>query len=359
MEFGLQHIYYWLGISGITSRRANILLEKFSPYELWEKTGNSLIDRSAFGEKAYDALLRFRSEEFIFRSMDKLDSLGISFITYDEFPEKMQQRETDPPVMLYYRGDVSLLKSDCAAIVCTRACSPYGKDAAKRLANDLSERGVTIVSGLATGIDTYAHRAVLAAGGKTIAVLGSGLDCISPLSNSELGREIIDKGGLVVSEYAPRTVATKYTFPERNRIISAISSGVIVVEAGLKSGALITADFALEQNRTLFAVPGNITSIKSVGSNRLLYEGAVPALTADDICETLGFSSRKISEKPIAIQLDIFEQKIYNILRSGETSFDELVVKAELIPPKLSAMLSAMEIKGLIVKKQSNIFCLA
>ena len=352
-------IYFWLGLSGITSKRANALAEKFSPFELWERVGKTLTEKSLFGEKAYDALVRFHSEEFLAQSIDKLDDMGISFITYDKFPDKLRQKEVDPPVMLYYRGNAALLNTESVAVVGTRACSAYGKEAATRLVKDLCESNVTVVSGLASGVDTYAHRAALRADGKTIAVLGSGLNCVTPLGNAGLCNEIIESGGLVVSEYPPRYAATKYTFPERNRIISGLSAGVIVVEAALKSGALITANYALEQNRTVFAVPGNIKSIKSVGTNRLLYEGAVPALCAADVCDTLGLDCAKIVKKPRAIQLDIFEQKIYNILLSGEENFDSLVIKAELPPPKLSAVLSAMEIKGIIDKKQSNFYRLA
>ncbi len=356
MTFNDDFIYFWMGVSGITSRRANALLHEHTPIELWDGFGKTLTDATLFGERAYDALNRFHSEEYLFDLADKLNNMGISFVTQNKFPDKLKQKEVDPPIMLYYRGNIELIRTDCVAMVGTRACSSYGKDAAARLATDLSNYGVTIVSGLASGIDTYSHRATLRAGGKTVAVLGSGLNCITPTVNISLAEEIVSSGGLVVSEYAPRAGATKYTFPERNRIISALSSGVIVVEAGLKSGALITADYALEQNRTVFAVPANITNAKAVGSNRLLYDGAVPALNADDICDTLSFSRKKSDCKPRAIQLDIFEQKIYNILRSGDESFDSLVFKAELIPPKLSAILSGMEIKGLIVKKQSNIF---
>lgn len=352
-------VYYWLGISGITSRRANALLSKFSPLELWEKIGTELTNVSAFGEQAFDALIRYRNEDFLLKSIEKLDNMGISFITFDKFPELLAQREVDPPTLLYYKGDISLINSNCIGVVGTRECSIYGKEATYRLVTDLCKYNVTIVSGLAHGIDTYAHRATLKAGGKTIAVLGSGLNCIAPQSNFGLSEEIVGSGGLVITEYLPRKEANRFTFPERNRIISGLSMGVIVVEAGFKSGALITADYACEQNRTLFAVPGNITSASSIGSNRLLCDGAVPALSAEDVCEALNLPFRKIKKNTRSIQLDIFEQKIYNILLSGEKNFDSLVLSAEMAPQKLTALLSLMELKGIVKRKQSNIFCLA
>lgn len=356
MELSDGLIYFWLSISGISSRRANKLLGELSPYEIWEGIGKlpSLVD--AIGEKNYATLLRFKSEEFLQNSINRLSDMGISYITRDKFPECLCQAEVDPPLMLYYKGDISLLDSPSVAIVGTRVCSSYGKEAAARLSRELCERGVTIVSGLASGIDTYAHRAALKSGGKTVAVLGSGLNRVTPTSNIGLSEEIINSGRLIVSEYPPNADATRYTFPERNRIISGLSKGVIVVEAGEKSGALITAGFAEEQGRTVFAVPGNITSLKSVGSNRLLYDGAVPALSGDDICYTLGIESDQKEKNSRVIQLDIFEQKIYNILQLGEESFDALVEKSEMPPHKLSAILSSLEIKGVITKLQSNIY---
>lgn len=352
-------IYYWLSVSGLSARRANALLRRYTPLELWEGVGNTIADPGLFGDKVFDALVRYRNEAFLSRELEQLDAMQISFLPRNRFPERLAQPEVDPPILLYYRGNISLLDTGCVAVVGTRACSVYGKTAAERLSADLCGNGVTVVSGLASGIDTYAHRAAVKAGGKTVAVLGSGLNCVAPQSNAGLYADILASGGLAVSEYAPRQEAARFRFPERNRIISGISMGVIVVEAGERSGALITASYAAEQNRQVFAVPGNITSIKSVGSNRLLWDGALPALTADDVCDTLHLSFRKIEKKPRAIQLDIFGQKIYNILQSGDASFDALVVKTELPPHKLSAFLSALEIDGVIVKKQSNIYGLA
>ncbi len=351
--------WFWLGISGVSARRLDAVLSVYSPVEIWEKIGGELSDPYPFGEKAYESLLRYHSEELLRKSMERLDDLGIGFVTRNRFSERLSQREVRPPAMLYYRGDISLLHTDCVGVVGTRECTAYGKDAATRLAYDLCASGVTVVSGLATGIDAYAHRAALKANGKTIAVLGSGLNCVAPVSNMGLYEDILRSGGLVVSEYAPQIVATRYTFPERNRIISGLSAGVIVVEAREKSGALITAEFAAEQNRTVFAVPGNITSARSSGCNRLLYDGATPALCAQDICDCLNISAKKSEKNNRVIQLDIFEQKIYNILISGERSFDDLVEQTALLPPKLSALLSAMEIKGAVVKKQSNIYTIA
>lgn len=356
MRFDEDMIYFWLGLSGLSSRRVNALLARYTPIELWEGVGNTLNDPDLFGARAYETLLRYKSEEFLARELDGLQDMGICVVSRNRYAAPLAQKEVDAPPFLYCRGDTSLLQTACVAVVGTRACSIYGKDATHRLVKGLCEYDVTVVSGLANGVDTYAHRATLASGGKTIAVLGSGLNCVTPPTNTGLANEIVAAGGLIVSEYAPRCVASRYTFPERNRIISGLSRGIVVVEAAQKSGALITADYGAEQGRTLFAVPGNITSVKSAGSNRLLLDGAIAALDAEVIADALHLNKRKNGEKPRAVALDIFEQKIYNILQSGATSFDDLVEKSQMSPAKLSALLSAMEIKGLLVKKQSNMY---
>ena len=189
----------------------------------------------------------------------------------------------DPPELLYCLGDIRLLNEPSIAIVGTRNASNYGKRIAYNLSQELSKRGVTIISGLASGIDSYAHEGAFKNVGKTIAVLGSGIDVIYPKENEDLYKSIIKNGGLIVSEFPLGTKPEKDNFPKRNRIISGLSDGVVVVEAKKKSGALITADLALEQGRSVFAVPGNIDSQNSEGTNNLIKEGAVPVTSYLDI----------------------------------------------------------------------------
>ena len=189
----------------------------------------------------------------------------------------------DPPELLYCLGDIRLLNEPSIAIVGTRNASNYGKRIAYNLSQELSKRGVTIISGLASGIDSYAHEGAFKNVGKTIAVLGSGIDIIYPKENEDLYKSIIKNGGLIVSEFPLGTKPEKDNFPKRNRIISGLSDGVVVVEAKKKSGALITADLALEQGRSVFAVPGNIDSQNSEGTNNLIKEGAVPVTSYLDI----------------------------------------------------------------------------
>ena len=200
------------------------------------------------------------------------------------YPEKLR-RIYDPPKELYYVGDINLLNNNSIAIIGCRSASLYGLKVAKLFANGLSKNGFTIVSGLAYGIDGEAHKYSLKKKGKTIAVLGSGLDIIYPQVNTELCKEIIDNGGLVISEFPLGTKPTKENFPKRNRIISALSDGVIVIEAKKKSGTMITVDFALEHGKDVFAVPGNIDSLNSEGTNSLLKQGAIMVTSYQDIID--------------------------------------------------------------------------
>lgn len=186
----------------------------------------------------------------------------------------------DAPILLYALGNIELLNSSSVAIVGSRKCSVYGKLIAEKISGELARSNISIISGLAKGIDTSAH---IGAKGKTIAVLGSGLDVIYPKENIKLAKEIVSRGGLIISEYGLGTKPEKMHFPSRNRIISGIANKVIVVEAGERSGSLITAEFALEQGKDVYAVPGNITSKQSVGTNNLIKEGAMPYTTIRDL----------------------------------------------------------------------------
>ncbi len=180
----------------------------------------------------------------------------------------------DPPVSLYIRGNIEILNSCSIAIIGCRNCTQYGKNVAQKLAYNISKQEVNIVSGLAKGIDAIAHKGTIIAGGKTIAVLGNGLDTIYPSENITLAKEILKTGGAIISEYPLGEKPQKQNFPERNRIVSGLSKGIIVVEAKEKSGTLITVDFALEQGRDVFVVPGNIDSKNSAGTNELIKQGA-------------------------------------------------------------------------------------
>lgn len=200
----------------------------------------------------------------------------------ENYPELLKQIY-DPPKCLYVMGNLEILNTPSLAIVGCRETTEYGKKAATYFAYNLAKQGITIVSGLAKGVDSFSHIGALQAEGKTIAVLGSGLDIIYPKENNQLAKKIIEKGGAIISEYPLGTRPLQEHFPARNRIISGISQAVLVVEAKEKSGSLITADFAMEQGKEVYAVPGNINSLNSIGTNNLIKDGAIPVSNYSDI----------------------------------------------------------------------------
>ena len=193
----------------------------------------------------------------------------------------------DPPILLYLKGNIDLIYKKSISIIGCRLCSSYGKVVTKKFAYNLAKKNITIISGLARGIDTYAHIGALEANGNTIAVLGSGIDVIYPKENENLYNSIIKNNGLIISEYIIGTKPIPINFPKRNRIISALSSGVLVTEAKIRSGSFITVDFALEQGKEIFAVPGNINSVNSEGTNSLIKQGAKLVTSVDDILDEL------------------------------------------------------------------------
>jgi len=212
------------------------------------------------------------------------NKVDIISIQDEEYPEILRNIY-DPPLLFYIRGNKEILNNDSIAIIGCRECSQYGKNVAQELAYNISKHKINIVSGLAKGIDAEAHRGCILAGGKTIAVLGNGLDTIYPQENITLAKKILETGGAIISEYPLGEKPQKQNFPERNRIVSGISKGVIVVEAKAKSGTLITVDFALEQGRDVFVVPGNIDTDTSTGTNELIKQGAKIITNYKDVLE--------------------------------------------------------------------------
>ena len=362
MKISESKILYWLSLPYISARKQVKILSSFgnSPIRLWNEFTTEKKKLCDFlGDKVYDELNRYRSVDYIDASLAKLKSDGIGVITMlnPRFPKLLLEPEVNAPSVLYYRGDLNAFSEHCIAIVGTRAATSYGKECAKMISSQLASSGVTVVSGLATGIDAYAHAGALEGGGRTIAVLGSGLNRITPVGNIKLHDEIIENGGLILSEYKPDADATKYTFPERNRIISGISKAVVVVEAPEKSGALITAKCALEQNREVFAVPGNVTSVRSAGCNNLLYEGANMARNGYDILEQLKINYVESTKKQEII-VDKVQKKLYSFLESGPKSLDELVELSGMSLSEISATLLTMELDEFVEKQSANLFVL-
>lgn len=248
----------------------------------------------------------------------------------------------DPPRRLYLRGArPELLAGPCVAVVGARSCSSYGASVARVLGRELASAGAVVVSGLARGIDAAAHRGALEGGGRTVAVLGCGIDRDYPASNAGLARQIA-ACGIVVSEYEPGVEPAPWRFPARNRIVAGLSLATVVVEARERSGALITADFALEEGREVLAVPGEITSACSAGTNRLLTLGAAPLLSAADALAAAGIEPVPRAEPPAGHAAGVLEA-----LRAGAADADELVRRTGIPPEKLAAVLVELELEGL------------
>jgi len=274
------------------------------------------------------------------------ERIGLITIFDKEYP-KLLTHISSPPFLLYIKGSVETWKGKCFGVVGTRALSEYGKRATPHITLDLARAGFTIVSGLATGIDTLAHKAALEAGAKTIAVLGTGIDesTLYPQLNLPLARKIVEKGGAVISEYAPGTHGTKFSFPQRNRIISGLSKGVLVVEADHISGAMITAKCALEQNRDVFALPGNIFAKTSEGANDLIKRGAKLVACADDILEEYDMAKVKGQKTKFKIAADNpEEEKVLAVLTSEPMTADDIIRKTGMAAPQVNATLMIMEI---------------
>lgn len=270
-----------------------------------------------------------------------------------DYPESLRDFVDDLD-SIYFKGKKELLCSPCVAVVGCRDCTPYGKVIAKAIGRKLGQNGVTVVSGLASGIDTASHQGALAVGGNTIAVLGSGTNTFYPPENEKLQRIIAEKG-LLISEYPPEMKAKAFHFPLRNRIISGISESVIVVEAGNRSGALITAECAAEQGKKLYAVPGNITSYQSFGTNKLIRESVTPLILLDDILIDMGM-------KPYIME-DTFddmgedEKRVFNIIKNcGETTIDAIYHKTNIKPSIINGIITVLEMKGIIFSAMGKIF---
>lgn len=273
----------------------------------------------------------------------------------ERFPQILREIHNCPE-QLYCRGNIELLNNNCFGVVGTRKLTSYGKETAIMITRDLSHY-FTIVSGLALGIDAVAHRATLDAKEKTIAVLGSGVDDanIYPNTNFRLAMDILANDGLIISEYAPGTHATEYTFPQRNRIISGLSKGVLIIEADKESGSLITAQLAVDQNRDVFAVPGSIFSSKSLGPNKLIQTGAKLVMSAGDILEEYNKNPELFEKKKMTISTENpVEKKILAILNdSGKLHIDEIIRKSDEETSVVVSALSMMEIRGIIENIQN------
>jgi len=275
-----------------------------------------------------------------------------------DYPEKLKEIK-NPPEVLYFIGKF-VPKELCFAVVGTRRCSPYGKEVALEIAGNLAEAGLTIVSGLAPGIDTFAYATAVERGKRTIAVLGTGLDeeSIYPKENIKLAKKIVELGGLLLSEYPPGTPGSRFTFPQRNRIISGLSLGTLVIEAKEKSGALITANYAFSQKRKVFAVPGQIYSQNSKGCHLLIKRGAKLVENAEDILKELNLTSLKTTSKEEINTQNAEENLILTVLKEEALHLDKIIEKTKLNASTIASTLSILEIKEKVRNLGGNIYAL-
>ncbi len=270
-----------------------------------------------------------------------------------DFPELLRAIN-NPPSTLYYQGNLQLCDTPCLAIVGARKATPYGKWAAYNIAKRAAEHGVTIISGMASGIDSCGHMGALDAGGNTIAVLGCGPDICYPRTNRELMNKIA-RTGLILSEYPPGSPPLAWQFPARNRIISGLSYGVLVAEASLRSGSLITASQALDQGREVFAVPGNINNIYSIGTNKLIQDGATPLVEVDDILDLLGIRDVRSSNRHRALLGKDEEVLLQFVTDYGSITLDRLCMLSGRAPATVGALVTILEMKGMVQTSMGKI----
>ncbi len=343
---------FWVGfnlVKGIGAVRLKNLLDYFGDIEkAWSAPTGELM-AAGLNSRIVETLLKIRSEVSLDRIWDELSSKGIQVLTWEDdiYPRRLREIDQPPPVM-YIRGDLRVEDEWSVAVVGTRRVTAYGRQATEEIAAVLARSGVTVVSGLARGVDAIAHQTAVHSGGRTIAVLGSGVDRIYPPDNRRLAASLIENGA-IISDYPPGTPPEGINFPPRNRIISGLSLAVVVVEAGERSGALITAEFAADQGRDVFAVPGSIFSPQSVGTNRLIQQGARPMTHPADVLETLDLtlvneqqSARKV------LPADKTEARLLEILGHEPMHVDEIRNRSSLPIEKVTATLVLMELKGMV-----------
>jgi DNA processing protein len=343
---------FWIGftlVKGIGAVRFQRLLDRFGNAEsAWNATPAELAE-AGLGLKMIERLAAVREKADLSHLWEQIQSKGIQVLTWtdENYPQRLKEIEQPPPV-LYLRGELLPEDTWAVAIVGTRRVTPYGRQVTEEIASFLAANGVTVVSGLARGVDAIAHSAALKAGGRTLAVLGSGVDRIYPPENRTLAQQMIEHGALL-SDYAPGTPPESSNFPPRNRIISGLSMAVVVVEAGETSGALITAEFAAEQGREVFAVPGNILAPQSKGTNKLIQQGALPLLSANDILQDLNLTrvgQHKAARK--ALPADEVEARLITAMGEEPMHVDEIRNQTGLPVEKVSATLVMMELKGMV-----------
>ena len=343
---------YWIGFSkvpGIGPARLRALLDYYGDIEIAWQANPGELRAMGLDKRSVENLVRTRTNIELDLELDKLDKLGVTVLTWESqaYP-KLLKTIYNPPATLYIRGALTAEDDWAIAVVGTRRATVYGKECTRVLVRDLIGNKLTIVSGLAYGIDTEAHKTAVAANGRTIAVLGCGVDVIYPAENRKLSQAIIENGALV-SEYPLGTKPESGNFPYRNRIISGLSLGTLIVEGAIQSGARITADNALEQGREVFAVPGPILSKSSAGPNHLIQNGAKLVTQVNDILEELNLTMmiQQTEARAIIPDNDV-EASLLEQLSSEPIHIDDLGQATKLSAADIASALTLMELKGMV-----------
>lgn len=330
--------------------RTKLIVEYFgSASDAW-RAGREQLVKIGITSKKVEEFLQYKQSFNERKYFETLEKLEINFLTYKDstYPTNLKDLNNAPSV-LYVRGNLETSDLNAVAIVGTRKMTAYGREVTKIFAGELATYGVTIISGLALGVDACAHKACLDAGGRTIAVLASGLDLITPASNTQLSKHIVEKGGAIVSEYPLGYPPFRTNFPSRNRIISGLSVAVLVVEGAAKSGTLLTASSAAEQGKTVFAVPGQITSPMSAAPHFLIENGAKVATGPKDILDELNMQFRvdgTMVRKVVPASKE--EETLIEIIANEPLHLDEIARISSLELSGVSARLTIMELKGLV-----------
>jgi DNA processing protein len=336
-------------VKGIGASRLQTLLDFFGDARTaWNASPYDLMS-AGIGSKLVERIVQVRTSVNLEEFVARVEKSDIRIVTWDDPAYPLHLKEINqPPPVLYMRGEVVSEDGWSVGIVGTRAVTAYGRQVTEELATVLAQNGVTVVSGLARGVDAIAHQAALKAGGRTLAVLGSGVDRIYPPEHRQMAEKIIQHGA-IISDYAPGTPPESANFPPRNRIISGLSMAVVVVEAGEVSGALITAEFAVDQGREVFAAPGSIFAPQSRGANRLISNGARILLHPNDVLEALDLV-HNVERREVrrAVPSDATELALYNFLSAEPVHVDEIRARMGLPIQKISAALTMMELKGLV-----------
>ncbi len=348
----MEGLKYWVGfniVPGIGPMRFKALLDYFGDVETAWRTDARELKEAGLDRRSIDNLQKMRKKLSLDDEMEKLERAGAYAITWedDAYPPLLRHIQSPPP-LLYIKGRIRPEDEWAVAVVGTRRATVYGKEVTRQLVGGLARNKITVVSGLARGIDGQAHRAALEARGRTIAVLGHGIDIVYPAGHRELAAAIVENGALI-TDYPLGTQPEGRNFPPRNRIISGISKGVLVVECGERSGALITADYAAEEGREVFAVPGNIFNRGSKGVNRLIQEGAKPVLCIEDILEELNLTmvSQQAEVRAIVPENET-ESTLLQYISTEPIHLDEVVRTSGLPTALVSSTLAMMELKGMV-----------